>query len=1757
MKKITLFLTMLLGFGLSSQAEGLEDLVIEDNVVQISTAEDLRNFAFAVNAGNHDLNAVLNADVDYADFVKIGDTGDHKYAGTFDGKFHCITYNTTAEASSFGLFGGLSGTVKNLKVDGSITTGINKVGGIVGECFGGTIENCYSSVDIIGTAAIDACYAGILARSSASGVKVNNCIYDGNIDAPDAGNMASIVGWAGDGCNATVTNCIFTGTINGNAEYPNENISYTIARRPDLVAVSNCFYVNEWVTYNEGSTPVTEEQVASGELCYMLNGEQTEITWWQTLGTDATPVPFSNSLQVYAAGNLDCTGQSADGSPLTYSNTKTQDIPGHQYHDGICIVCGKVDPSMASLVDGFYQIETADQFIWFANLVNQGNNTANAKLLDDIDLSGYDFTVIGNSGNHYKGIFDGNYKTLTIDLIATESSWGLFRHLDGTIQNLYLTGSLNSPYNKVGPLVGEIFGGKVLNVACDVNVTSTYAGDAAISGLIGRGSADGSLIENCIFAGSISGTGYNCAAFIGWSGSTSTLTNCAFTGIIDIDTSQGNAYTFARNPDNVTCTNCYFVNEFGSHQPNTTQVNAEDVTSGMLCYTLNGDQSNIVWNQTLEEDEIPVPFPTHERIYMAGDVCGNAYNEATFTNFSNKVLSTELEFCETALAQKSLLEAYQAALASVEQSKNIDQFLAAWNDIQELRNSAKSCVEAYAAYKQKVEETDKYLEEHDDFSGQKRDELEDYLHTSQEPSTLYPRGTALHILDECELSEEEIRAETKKIDAMLEAAITEKPEAGTDMTKLITNPDFTGGFEGWEGKVGTGHGGAEGSQMHAAESWNSTMDMYQTLTGLANGIYEVRIKGVYRPYPGDIDLRNTNYMATLTANGMTNYFQVPVEDAIPLTEAVDGYNCNISGEYPDYDVTDFNGVDGLVPRGLVGYCRAFENGRYENAILANVTDGTLKIGICEIGSGFENDAFGFGNVRLFYHGTLDQAEAGLDNVLESQAARANTILNHYEPDFGSDYAVYPNFSNEIKEKLQAAVNAVATATDNEAKLALIQQFSDLFDETIRCKKGYINVVHEFDKLQAMADDLAALFTDEQLDEINTLMESLSGYYEGEATTEEACKDHLADLTFLPKKTDGVYQLGSAVELMLFGSYVNGGETDADAVLTADIDASAVEMTMISTVDNKYAGTFDGQGHTITYTMNANQEIVGLFRALTGTIKNLNVAGNIYTSYKKAGGIVAEIFGGTIQNCVSSVNIDSDFNDDAAYAGIAFRGSAAGCVVKDCIYTGTINAPYAFNMSGILGFTGSDCSSTVSNCLFMGTIIGDPKSTDNPSYTISRNPSVSTVINCYYMNGFGTPNSGSTEVTAEQIASGEVAFLLNGDQKNIQWTQNLPEDSYPVPFLTRGIVYANGSLKCDGKTPIEGTTVSYSNTEGSTIEPHHFEHGFCTECGAPDLTFANLVDGFWQIGTAEQLVWFAKKVNFGDTNDNAQLTADIAFASNPEEAFPMIGTTDRKYHGVFNGQGHTITMNVENDQEGFGLFRALSGTVKNLRTAGTINTSGKRIGGIVCEIYGGTIENCESAVVIISTFSGDALTGGIVGRGSGDNSVINNCLFSGSLKSDVAWNCIPIVGWCGNVTYITNTLSIGEVDVTLYASGTPYTLARNPGNAKCTNCYFLNQLGEINEGSVQVTEEQLKNGEVCALLNAGQETAQWTQAANYPVPFVAAEDDEDGIANLNVNDNANDGAIYDLSGRRISSQSSTLNSQLRKGIYIVNGKKVLF
>ena len=78
--------------------------------------------------------------------------------------------------------------------------------------------------------------------------------------------------------------------------------------------------------YGENSAAaetVNAEQLASGEVCYKLNGDQTEINWFQTLGEDTYPVLFDKSLRVWF-----------DEGTGTYSNVEPSGTKGDLNGDG-------------------------------------------------------------------------------------------------------------------------------------------------------------------------------------------------------------------------------------------------------------------------------------------------------------------------------------------------------------------------------------------------------------------------------------------------------------------------------------------------------------------------------------------------------------------------------------------------------------------------------------------------------------------------------------------------------------------------------------------------------------------------------------------------------------------------------------------------------------------------------------------------------------------------------------------------------------------------------------------------------------------------------------------------------------------------------------------------------------------------------------------------------------------------------------------------------------------------------------------------------------------------------------------------------------------------------------------------------------------------------------------------------------------------------------------------------------------------------
>ena len=246
------------------------------------------------------------------------------------------------------------------------------------------------------------------------------------------------------------------------------------------------------------------------------------------------------------------------------------------------------------------------------------------------------------------------------------------------------------------------------------------------------------------------------------------------------------------------------------------------------------------------------------------------------------------------------------------------------------------------------------------------------------------------------------------------------------------------------------------------------------------------------------------------------------------------------------------------------------------------------------------------------------------------------------------------------------------------------------------------------------------------------------------------------------ESDGSYTVTSADGLMNVAELVNGGKTDINITLTADIDLTGKNWTPIGTsFSNKYTGTFDGGGHTIKgLTVTTNDQFVGLFGSIgyAGTVKNVMMEDVQITSNHGSGfaGGVAGFSDGTIENCSVSGSVSGTVYVGGV-VGAQWNGSTTGCsssaTVKGTVYVGgvvgqtnggaTLTACYATgnviieidpvtNISGG-GLVGLNGGNGVCACYATGNVTSTGSSTGYVHIFGLLGDSYTTVTACYWKN----------------------------------------------------------------------------------------------------------------------------------------------------------------------------------------------------------------------------------------------------------------------------------------------------------------------------------------------------------------------------------------------------------------------------------------
>lgn len=560
---------------------------------------------------------------------------------------------------------------------------------------------------------------------------------------------------------------------------------------------------------------------------------------------------------------------------------------------------------------------------------------------------------------------------------------------------------------------------------------------------------------------------------------------------------------------------------------------------------------------------------------------------------------------------------------------------------------------------------------------------------------------------------------------------------------------------------------------------------------------------------------------------------------------------------------------------------------------------------------------------------------------------------------------------------------------------------------------------------------------------------------------------------IPTLSGGVYQIGTADELIWFADAVNSGSRSIKGKLTADIrlnasGSTANKWTPIGTQESPFCGTFDGDGHTVSGVYVDTGDGAGFFG---NVVMPSNYSEDDNTPEKMNSEFVLQHTAISIKNIKIT---EAEIHGGYSVGGVV--GYAENLGISDCSFEGKVYGT-GNSVGGVVGW--SYYYTVVNQCHSSGTVSGNQRVGGITGYANGN----SVIVKCYgdmavsgkmYVGGVAGTLSGAFlegcfflgSVAADDSVGGLVGYALFSTVC----------DAYaiaPVTSTGKEIGGAIGSVygsECDSNfysyetSGIDGTTgvgrtLADMKLSSFVKELNGRKAYFCfdyTEInnGYPVLAWMLSLDvwagdrsvpqknssGTYLISKPSELAWFAALVNGklsgmdANPNANATVTDNLLMNINVnDESFGAIEWTPigideaHGYNGIFNGGGYNIaglyTSSTSGDNgTNIGLFGYVgSGTVTN-----TVVLDGKisgieNVGGIAGYVKSGTIINC----CCDSEVSGDKAVGGIVGNLGGSAASVSTSAMLGTIVGTNYSNDKSYLTNVGGVVGFSNKASVNK------------------------------------------------------------------------------------------------------------------------------------
>lgn len=336
----------------------------------------------------------------------------------------------------------------------------------------------------------------------------------------------------------------------------------------------------------------------------------------------------------------------------------------------------------------------------------------------------------------------------------------------------------------------------------------------------------------------------------------------------------------------------------------------------------------------------------------------------------------------------------------------------------------------------------------------------------------------------------------------------------------------------------------------------------------------------------------------------------------------------------------------------------------------------------------------------------------------------------------------------------------------------------------------------------------------------------------------------ADGTPKINEENGAYIIEDVKDLVWFGEQITTGISNKiNAELANDIDLSGTKWTAISYpssvgVSAAFAGTFDGKGHLVKglniNTTNSNQGFFGYVNG--GTIKNLRVEGDVYSSGNFVGGIVGNMKSGTIENCSFSGSVATTHK----YAGgiVGATNVSSTVTVSGCANNANVEA--SDSAGGIIGNVPKKTNTTIINCYNTGTISNAKYIGTIAAYIYKA--ATAKVENCYSINStadiYAYPQDNGAKstncykdglkdgkkITAEDLGDAfvEDSDNINGGYPILKWQKGSAPQPKDPELKISGV--GELSLTNSGEQVFTTLTAEYLNTDDTVPVEWSVESG---------------------------------------------------------------------------------------------------------------------------------------------------------------------------------------------------------------------------------------------------------------------------------------------------------------------------------------------